>query len=483
MVAGNRFSPVIGLEIHLRLETQAKLFAPEAVTFDKEPNTNTSEVTLAEPGALPTVNKKAVDFSLLMALAFGCHIADKLVFDRKNYFYPDLPKGYQITQYRQPLGTGGEVVMSSGTRIRLKSLQIEEDSAKSNQLDDHQSGLDFNRAGIPLLEIVTAPEIHDAVIASQAVYEIARIARYLGISHADPEKGSLRCDTNISLRNPETGFIGNRTEIKNLNSYSQIKQALHYEIERQTQLYKDGNRVNPETLTFDPKDRKTVLMREKEVSESYRYTPEFDLNPIVLSEKYIQTLKKSIPELPHEKINRLKKTYELPEEKAQFIIESPSRADFFIKLANHTGSQPATTWLTGPVQKVLKDYKLTVGDISLTPDKLADLINRVNKGEVSRENAEESVLPALINDSSLDIEKYLKEKNLKLELRQEEIDDIIAKVLKEHPDETERLKNGEEKLAGFFIGQILKKISGKTDPRIIRKRLFESLQNQNQDKS
>ncbi|MCF8231498.1 MAG: Asp-tRNA(Asn)/Glu-tRNA(Gln) amidotransferase subunit GatB [Bacteroidales bacterium] len=480
MVAGNRFSPVIGLEIHLRLETQAKLFAPEAVTFDQQPNTNTSEVTLAEPGALPTVNKKAVDFSLLMALACGCRIAGKLVFDRKNYFYPDLPKGYQITQYREPLGTGGEIVLSSGKRIRLKSLQIEEDSAKSNQLDDSHSGLDFNRAGIPLLEIVTAPEIHDGAIASQAVYEIARIARYLGISHADPEKGSLRCDTNISLKNTDTGFIGNRTEIKNLNSYSLIKQALHYEIERQTQLYKDGNRVNPETLTFDPKSRKTIPMREKEVSESYRYTPEFDLNPIELSEKYIQTLKKSIPELPHEKINRLKKNYDLREDKAQFIADNYSRAVFFEKLAKYSGNQAAATWLAGPVQKILKEYKLSLKDISLTPDRLALLINLVKQGAVSRENAEAIVLPALINNSALDIEKYLKEKNLKIENRQEEIDEAIAKVLKEHPEETERLKDGEDKLAGFFIGQILKKIRVKTDPRTIRKRLFETLQNQNQ---
>lgn len=473
------WKPVIGLEIHLQLDVQSKMFSSEPITYNKSPNAITTEVTLAEPGALPAINKEAVDAALKLALSFKSNIAEKLVFDRKNYFYPDLPKGYQITQYRHPLARGGKVTLASGKTIRLDSLHLEEDSAKSTQLTPTESGLDFNRSGIPLIEVVTTPTIHEAEIASTILEEIARTARYLEISKADLEKGSLRCDTNISLKNTKTGTKGDKTEIKNLNSYSQIRQSLNYEITRQRKLLEKGREVVSETRTFDTKKRITLPMREKELSESYRYTPEFDLKPVKIHKNHLEKLEATLPELPSEKEMRFREAYALSSEKAKFLSDNINRAALFENLAGLISEQKAANWLMGPVQQLLNKKHVEISQTPLKPTELAKLIKRVENEEISRENAEQIILPALIEYEKLDIDKFIKEKNLWLKHSEEEIDHLINEVIKNNPAEAKRLKDGEQKLIGFFIGQIMKKAPQQSDPRIIRKRLIQALEQLN----
>lgn len=481
MTARSRYIPVIGLEIHLRLETKSKLFAPEPCSFDEQPNSRTSEVTIAEPGALPTINANAVERALRMAMAFNCQIAPQLVFDRKNYFYPDLPKGYQITQYRYPLGSGGFISIGRDNRISLKSIHLEEDSAKSTQIDNNHTGLDFNRAGMPLLEIVTDPTIHSGETASAIVREIARTARYLEISNAYLEEGSLRCDTNISLQSVSTGKNGKRIEIKNLNSLAHIRQALDYESQRQHKLLVEGKEISSETRTYDAARRQTVIMRSKEESKAYRYTPEFDLSPVTLSQDYIDRLKGELPERPWNKKQRMREQYALPQEKADFLIADKHRAYFFETLSSKTGPRAAWSWLAGPVQKLLNQKNRTFSEIPFEPDKLAALIQSVQSGAVSRENAEQSILPELMENSMLDIAKKISDHRLKADENTDVLEQAITNVLQEHPGELERLKSGEHKLTGFFIGQIVKKVKGKSDPRVIRKRLLETLNLQSPD--
>ncbi len=470
------WQPVIGLEIHLRLETKSKIFAPEAMTYNEAPNSFTSEITLAEPGALPGINKKAVDSALKMALMCNCKMAEKLVFDRKSYFYPDLPKGYQITQYRHPLGQGGEVRLSSGEKIALESIHLEEDSAKTTQLSATQSGLDFNRAGMPLIEIVTAPCITNEITASGIIKEIARMAKYLGISQANLEKGSLRCDANVSLTNLRSEQSGMRTEIKNLNSYSQIRLSLAYEINRHKKLLEKGIQPETETRTFDASKNITVPMRHKESAESYRYFPELDLLPVTLHKSYLRHLSALLPERPSEKRMRYNKEYNLSDHTSEFITDTPERADFFEELAKHIPGREAATWIAGPIQAVLKQKNLEIKDTCLRPSEVKKLITQIEKNNITREKAESELLPVIMEEQNINPEKYIEQHNLKPRISTEDINNGIEKVFGQYPEECDRLKKGEKKLLGFFIGQLNKELQNQTDPRIIRKHLMDSLE-------
>lgn len=479
MAEADCWKPIIGLEIHLQLETKAKLFAPEANTFNEPPNTMASEISLAEPGALPQINQKAVTDAIRLGLAFRCEIAGKLEFDRKNYFYPDLPKGYQITQYRSPLGRKGYIELKNDKHISLQSLHLEEDSAKSLHQTDSLAALDFNRAGIPLIEIVTSPTIHDESTAVEVIKEITTLSRYLNISRANMEKGGLRCDINISLKDTGTGKSFSRTEIKNLNSHSQIKQALAYEVDRQKKLLEEGKQPAPESRTFDPKHRRTIPMRAKEVSESYRYFPEVDLLPCPIGKAFLEKLKVLLPETPSDKFKRFRAEYALAAQDAAFLTEEPERAAFFESLARFTSAGQATSWIKGPIQKELKKNNLTLKETKLAPEKIKELVEQIENKNITKEAAENKILPVMMNKKDLDIQRFITTQELKPAGKSQEIDTAIEEMMESFPEETIRLKKGETRLIGFFIGQLTKKLYGQADPRIIRKHLLEALEKEN----
>ncbi len=463
------FEPVIGLEVHAQLLTKSKLFSPESAEFGAEPNTHVSPICLGMPGVLPVLNKQAVEFAVKAALSLNCNIHESSRFARKNYFYPDLPKGYQISQYELPFSTGGWVeIETSGSnkRINLTRIHLEEDAGKLiHDKSGRYSYVDLNRAGVPLIEIVSEPEISTPEEAVSYLKKLRTILRYIGVCDGNMEEGSLRCDANISLRPKGYERLGTKTEIKNVNSFRYIQKALEYEIRRQVQLLENGEEITQETRLYDSKKDVTFSMRSKEEAHDYRYFPDPDLLPLKLEPGLIGKLKGMLPELPDEKYNRFIDEYKLPSDDAAILTSNKNLADYYEKcLDSYDNPKNASNWIMTEVLRELDDEDSIIY-FPVKPDNLSELLKLIDNGTISGKIAKDVFME--IVDTGKRAEEIVKEKGLTQISDESELDEMISDLFKKHPQELERLKSGDNKLIGFFVGQVMKLTKGKANPKLV----------------
>lgn len=468
----NKYEVIIGIEIHAQLKTKTKMFCACAVSFGAVPNSNVCPICLGLPGTLPTVNEQAINLALKASLALNCQIREKSTFARKHYFYPDLPKGYQITQYKEPLAYDG-YLESDGKKIRIRRLHIEEDSGKSIHAGD-ESLVDFNRCGVPLIEIVTEPDITSSEEAVRYLHELRQILNYLDVSDCDMEKGHFRCEPNISLRLIGQKHFGVRTELKNLNSLRNVRDGLEYEINRQAQLLDNGKTIIQETLFWDEQTKKAGTMRGKEESEDYRYFPEPDLPVMIASQARISKVKSDIPILPLERKFKLIQKYDLPSQIAEIIVETKEFADYFdttLKYCNNP--KLIANWLTTEVRAVLNEKKITINEFTITPSQLAELLNILNENKITGKAAKE-IFEEMVatNQNAIQIAKT---RNLLLVDCEQLLDKIVKEVLQENPEIVTKFKNGKTSVIGFLTGLVVKKSQGKLEVQKIIKSLQKYL--------
>ncbi len=474
------YEAVIGLEVHAQLSTRTKIFCGCSTDFGNEPNSNVCPVCLGHPGVLPVLNKRAVDYALKMGLAVNCTIAAKSVFARKNYFYPDLPKGYQISQYDEPLCIGGyiKVYPQSGEKktIGITRIHLEEDAGKSIHDRGSATLVDLNRTGVPLIEIVSEPDIRTAEEAVLYLSAIRQIVQYLGICDGNMEEGSLRCDANISIRPKGATKLGTKTEVKNMNSFRGVERAIEYEIARQIDLLEDGKEIIQQTLLWNADTNTAHPMRSKEDSHDYRYFPDPDLIPVVLSEEYINEVRANLPELPEKRKERFMEEYQIPLYDAGVLTQSKSIADYFEQVTARTKEYKlASNWVMVDLMKVLNEKKLGAEESPVSSQSLADLINEIGKGTISSKIAKE-VFSDMV-DSGKEPLAIIKEKNLIQVSDPEEIKKIIRTVIDAAPSQAVEYRNGKEKVFGFFVGQVMKQSKGKANPAMVNELLKEMLQN------
>ncbi|ACN98965.1 glu-trnagln amidotransferase suBunit b [Sulfurihydrogenibium azorense Az-Fu1] len=471
------FDVVIGLETHVQMSTKTKMFCGCEVEFGAPPNTNVCPVCLAHPGTLPVINKTAVEYAVKAALALNCKVHNLSIMARKNYFYPDLPKGYQISQYDKPLATDGYIEIKVGDsfkKIRIHRLHIEEDAGKTIH-EGSKSYVDLNRAGTPLMEIVTEPDISSAEEARKYLEKLRNIMRYIGVSEADMEKGQLRCDVNISLKPKGSSQLGTKVELKNINSFRFIVKAIEYEIERQAKLLKKGEKIIQETRLFDPDSGKTYTMRTKEEAHDYRYFPDPDLLPILLKDSQIEEIKNSLPELPDQKYYRYIQSFNLPPYDAEVLTSDKNLANYFEEVVKLFPQNPklVSNWILNELLGKLNEKGIDIENSPISANSLAELVSLIADGTISGKIAKEVFDIAFETGKSP--KTIVEEKGLKQISNEDEIRSIVKAVLERHPAEVEKYKSGNEKILGFLVGQIMKETKGKANPQLVNKILKEEL--------
>ena len=469
---------VIGLETHVQLSTKTKLFSRASTTFGASPNTNVNLVDCGLPGVLPSVNKEAFYKAIRFGMAINAQINQTSIFDRKNYFYADLPKGYQITQMDLPIVLGGSIEIVSeelAKTINITRAHLEEDAGKSIHDEyDGFSAIDLNRAGTPLLEIVSEPEISSAKEAVAYMKAMHQLVTYLDVSDGNMAQGSLRCDANVSIRKKGFKELGTRTEIKNINSFKFIEKAINFEIKRQIKILEKGEKVVQETRLYDSSKDETRPMRSKEFANDYRYFPEPDLLPVVISDKEIKKIKDEFPELPNEKEIRFQKQFELSAYDSQIIASSKSMADFFEKTAKQTKNYPLlSNWLIGEVSAYLNKELIEINESKLSVDNVATLINRIDDQTISGKIAKTIFEEMCINGASPD--EIIESQGLKQISDDGAIEKIIDTVIKDNAAQVEAYLQGKDKLFGFFVGQVMKLTQGKANPKAVNTILKEKL--------
>jgi len=462
---------VIGLEVHAQLQTQSKLFCSCSTEFGKEANANTCPVCMGYPGVLPVLNATAVDYAIKAGLALDCEIDLNSKFDRKQYFYPDLPKAYQISQYDKPIFNQGKLDIGV-KEVGIVRIHMEEDAGKlvhagSERLHGSEYSLvDLNRAGTPLIEIVSAPDIRSADEAVAYVKELRKILIYLGVCDGNMQEGSLRCDVNISLNKPGQPF-GTRAEIKNVNSFRSISRAIEYEYKRQSQLLDEGGTVVQETRLFEENSGKTFSMRSKEDAHDYRYFPEPDLLPLIIDQAKVIQIKNTLPELPQQKRTRYIEEFSLSEEAASVITEDLDMALFYETVLNQgVNAVKAANWLIGPITAYLNEAKLSIKETKLSPQLLAQMMKLIEAGTISDNIAKNDIINELLANGP-DVEKLIQEKGLAQITDTGAIEAMIKNVLDANPKQLEQFKAGNPKIKGFFVGQVMKETAGKASPSII----------------
>ena len=477
------YEPVIGLEVHAQLLTEAKIFCGCSTTFGGAPNTHTCPVCLGMPGVLPVLNKKVVEFMLKMALATNCRINGECSFARKNYFYPDLPKGYQISQYAQPPAEHGwiEVELNGGKkRIGITRIHMEEDAGKLMH-DEYNpvSHVDLNRTGVPLIEIVSEPDIRSAEEAAAYLKRIHEILIYLEICDGNMEEGSFRCDANVSLRPKGTEAFGTRTELKNMNSFRNVQRALEYEIKRQQYVLDGGGAVIQETRLWDDTAGTTHSMRSKEEAHDYRYFPDPDLVPVVIDEEWLSALRKDQPELPLEKRERFVRAYQIPAYDAGVLTSTPATAAFYEETLDSfpkvtpAAAKAASNWITGDLLKLLNEDKKDFTSSPVRPSAIAELIHFIDKGTISGKMAKE-VIEEMYRTGKAP-EAIIKEKGLVQITDEFALATTIAEIIGKNPDQVAQYRAGKEKVFGFFVGQAMKATQGKANPKLINDLLKKML--------
>lgn len=472
-----QYEAIIGLEVHAQMLTKSKMFCGCSTKFGSEPNTQTCPVCTGMPGVLPVMNKKALEFAIKTGLAMNCKISSYSRFARKNYFYPDLPKNYQISQYELPLCENGFIeitVDGKNRRIGITRIHMEEDAGKSIHEGGNFSLVDLNRAGVPLMEIVSEPDIRTPREAAEYMRKLRTILRYLGVCDGNMEQGSLRCDANVSVRPAGSRELGIKTEIKNINSFKFVEKALEYEIERQIRILQEGGRIIQETRLWNSEAGRTVSMRTKEEAHDYRYFPEPDLVPIMVEKDFIQEIRACLPELPDEKRERFISDYGLPGYDADFLVSERAMAEWFEE-AVRLGGQPkaVSNWIQGDLMRLLKDEDKIIEECPLKPEQLVGMLKLIDNDTISGKIAK-TVFEEMYKSGKV-AEDIIKEKGLvqisDLSFIEEAVDEIIQK----NPSEVDRYRAGEEKLFGFFVGQVMKATKGKANPKIVNEILRKRL--------
>ena len=472
------FEPVIGLEIHAQLKTKTKIFCNCSTAFGAPPNTHTCPVCLGMPGVLPVLNKKVVDYTLRMAIATHCKVARESRFARKNYFYPDLPKGYQISQYELPIAQNGCVDIEIDGRpkpIRIHRIHMEEDAGKLVHDPVRPfSRVDFNRTGVPLIEIVSEPDIRSPEEAGAYLRKLRAIVRYLGICDGNMEEGSFRCDANISIRQRGTQAFGTRTEVKNLNSFKHVEKALYYEISRQMETMTDGGQVLQETRLWDPAKNRTTSMRGKEEAHDYRYFPDPDLLPLVIDDRWVAAVKDSLPELPDEKKARLIKVYGLSPYDADGLTSSRELADYFEEcVQTFPNPKPVSNWVMGPLRGLLNAEGKSIDASPVPAPDLAKLLKLIEDGVISGKIAK-TVFDEMAQ-TGRSPGKIVADKGLVQVTDAADIETVVSDVLSRCSKEVAQYQNGKTKLFGFFVGQVMKASRGKANPKIVNQVLKDKL--------
>ena len=476
----DKYQPIIGLEVHAQLLTESKMFASDPTEYGALPNTNISVITLGHPGTLPRANKKAVNYAIKMGLATDCQITRQNIFARKNYFYPDLPKGYQITQDKTPICREGHVLIQTSKgekRIGITRIHMEEDAGKSMHLaGETESLIDLNRAGVPLIEIVSEPDIHTSEEAYNYLVEIKKLVRYLDICDGNMEEGSMRCDANVSVMLKGADKFGTKVEVKNMNSFRNVQRAIEHEIDRQIALLEAGETIESETRGFDAATGTTSGQRSKETMNDYRYFPEPDLTPVLISEEMLESIKAEMPSLPHELYNRFTKQYDLPEYDAGVLTDQKEIALYFDKLCQHTSNyKAASNWMMGPVKSYINELALHLDDFPLQPKQIADIIGLVDSGKVNHTAANRNIFPHLIQNPDKSALEVAEELNLIQESNDGQLQEFIDQVLAGNPKKVAEYKAGKTALVGMFMGEIMKLTKGKADPKAVNKLLQDSL--------
>ena len=472
------FETTVGVEVHIEMQTNSKAYSPSPVQYGAEQNTNTNVIDWGYPGVLPEINKGALEFGMRAALALHCDITQDIGFDRKNYFYPDNPKAYQITQARTPIGTNGwlEIELEDGTKkkIGIREMHVEEDAGKNTHNPDGYSYVDLNRQGTPLIEIVAEPDISSADEAYAYLTKLRQVIQFTGISDVKMEEGSMRADVNVSIAPIGSDKLGVRTEMKNLNSFEHVRKGIQYEVKRQERLLMSGGEVEQETRRFDEPSGETILMRSKEEANDYRYFPEPDLPPIHISDDWIEEVRASIPEMPDKRRERYTQDWGIPAYDAGVLTQTKEMSDFYdATVAAGADPKLAANWLMGEVNAYLNSKQVELSDTALTPEHLATMIKLIEDETISSKIAKKVFKEIITNDT--EPKAWVESKGMVQLSDPAKLQPIIDKVLDNNEQSIEDFKNGKDRAIGFLVGQIMKKTRGMANPKMVNKLLMASL--------
>lgn len=472
----SEFEAVIGLEIHAQLKTESKIFSSASTDGREGDNHNVSEVCAGLPGTLPRMNQKAVELAIKGGLALGCKINSLSVFSRKQYFYPDLPKGYQLSQYDLPVcGEGSIEFTMNGERkkINIERAHLEEDAGKSTHFGTYTL-VNLNRAGVPLLEIVSRPELRSAAEAAEYVRTVRRNLQYADVCDGNLEEGSMRCDCNVSIRKKGEKKLGTRVELKNINSFRFIEKAIDYEINRQIASVELGEAIVQETRLYDSDKNKTVSMRSKEDVADYRYFPDPDLLPLVIKEEQIERLRDTLPELPLQRYGRLRASFGIDEQEAMFLIDEKSIADFFEDVVAVSGEPKlSSNWIKSELFALLNQHKLSISESRVSSSSLGQLVLAIKQGQVSGKMAKDAL--SYMWSNQVDANRAISDLGLQLVSNEEELGVYVDKMIAQFPDQVAEYRGGKQKMFGFFVGQIMKQTKGQAEPQLLQKLLLEKL--------
>lgn len=478
-----QYELVVGLEVHAQLSTQSKAFCSDSAAFGAMPNHHISMISIGHPGTLPFANERMVEYAVKMGLACGCEINPYNTFARKNYFYADLPRGYQITQDQQPICIGGRIPvrLSDGTQkdIAIHHIHMEDDAGKSiHDQHDTNSLIDLNRAGVPLLEIVSQPDMRSSEEAAQYLTEIRKLVRYLDICDGNMEEGSLRCDANISVRKKGATEYGNRCEVKNLNSIRNLQRAIEHEFLRQVAVIEDGGYIDQNTLNFNADTGETSVLRSKEMANDYRYFPEPDLVPVSITSEYVARVKAGMTVLPSELYKKYTADLGLTDYDASVLTSDKELALFFEQLTGYTKNyKSAANWIMGPVKSFLNEHNTSLIDSGLNPEDLADLITLVDNGKINNSVAAQKLFPALLKHSGKKVGELAEQLNLLISENSDDLQQFIQEALQKHPDKVKEYQKGKKGVLGLFMGEIMKRSKGKIDPQKTNQLLIKALEN------
>ena len=478
----DQYEAVIGLEIHAQLSTKSKAYAADSAGFGDDPNTNISVITLGHPGTLPKVNDVVINYAVKMGIATHCEIRLVNEYARKNYFYADLPKGYQITQDTTPICNNGflEVKLKDGSikRIGITRIHMEEDAGKSiHDQDMYDSLIDLNRAGVPLIEIVSEPDIRTSEEAGAYLTEVRKLVRYLDICDGNMEEGSMRCDANISVRKKGDTTLGNRCEVKNLNSIRNVQRAIEFEIKRQIDVIEAGGHIDQNTLNFDAVSGTTSVLRSKEMANDYRYFPEPDLPQVILTEQYIKDVQQNMPSLPDELYIQFTKEFNLSEYDAQNIIDQKEIALYYLEITKHTSNyKAAANWLMGAIKSYLNEEAIEISQFPLKASQIAEIIKLVDDSKINITVANQQLFPAMLKDNNSSALELATSLNLIISTSSDDVISFIHEVLAKYPEKVAEYKAGKKSLTGLFMGEVMKLAKGKLDPKEANRLLSQELE-------
>jgi aspartyl-tRNA(Asn)/glutamyl-tRNA(Gln) amidotransferase subunit B len=481
MSAYDNYEPVIGLEVHIQLLTKSKMYCADSAEYGALPNTLVSPISLGHPGTLPKVNKTAIDFAIRLGLATHSTITKENIFARKNYFYADLPKGYQITQDKTPICTGGYIEIRNADKTEKKvgliRIHLEEDAGKSiHDQDPEDTLVDLNRAGVPLLEIVSHPEIKSGEEAYAYLSEVRKLVRYLDICDGNMEEGSLRCDANISVMKKGSKVFGKRTEVKNMNSFRNVQRAIDFEIKRQIDLIEQGEEIVTETRGFDAVKGLTFSQRSKESANDYRYFPEPDLPPVIVTEKFISEVKSKLPALPNDLYKKYMQELKLSDYDASILTETKGIALYFNEVITHTkNSKAAANWVMGDIKSYLNENALHIEDFKIKPKQIAELIALIDENKISHSAASQKVFPAMLTEPEKNPAEIAQSLNVIQESDSTALQALVDQAIAKFPEKVIEYKNGKVTLLGLFMGEVMKLSKGKADPKVASQLVKETL--------